>query len=153
MREHTHVSMFDDPTCRCTEQEAINLDVITRYRMANVSERAPFLAPGYRRHRAGFLHLGELWGGKGLKDDTLTDRRFVLLHLEPRGDTVFGIWRVTGIQTGDFYGVPPTGKPLDVVEVGLWRLEDELITEAWYFGDGLGVLRQLGVNPPDLSGS
>ena len=148
MRDHTHVSMFGDTTCRCTEEEAVNLDVVTRYRMAKVSDRGPFLAPEYRRHRAGFRHLGELWGGSGMTDDSLTDKEIVLLHLEPRGDTVFGIWRVVGIHTGEFYGIPPTGAPMDVVEVGLWRLENELITEAWYFGDGLGVLRQIKVAPP-----
>jgi hypothetical protein len=26
-----------------------------------------------------------------------------------------------------------------------------LITEAWYFGDELGLLRDLGLNPPDLT--
>jgi hypothetical protein len=148
MREHAHVSMFGDPRCRCTPEEAINLDVITRYRMAKVSERGPFFAPEYRRLRPGFKHLGELWGGKGMTDDSLTDKEIVLLHLEPRGDTVFGIWRVVGVHTGDFYGVPATGEPIDVIEVGLWRLEEEKIIEAWYFGDGLGFLRQAGITPP-----
>jgi hypothetical protein len=26
-----------------------------------------------------------------------------------------------------------------------------LITEAWYFGDELGMLRAIGLNPPDLT--
>lgn len=148
MRDHTHVSMFGDPTCRCTDQEAANLDVITRYRVAKVSERAPFMAPGFRRHRAGFLHIGELSGGAaGMTDDSLSDKRIELLHLEPRGDTVWGIWKVLGDHTGDFYGLPATGASIDVIEVGLWRLEDELIAEAWYFGDELGLLRQLGLTP------
>ena len=148
LREHTHVSMFGDDTCRCTEEEAINLDVITRYRMAKVSERGPFLAPTYERLRPGFRHLGELWGGKGMTDESLADKDIVLLHLEPRGNTVFGIWRVLGRHTGDFYGVPPTEEPIDVIEVGLWRLENEQIVEAWYMGDGLDFLRQVGLTPP-----
>jgi hypothetical protein len=37
------------------------------------------------------------------------------------------------------------------VEVALWRVEDGRIAEAWYFGDELGLLRQIGANPPDLS--
>ncbi len=140
--------MFGVAPCHCTEEEAINLDVVTRYRMAKVSERGPFLAPEYSRLRPGFKHLGELWGGKGMTDDSLSGKEVVLLHLEPRGDTVFGVWRVLGVHTGDFYGVPPTGRPIDVLEVGIWRLENQLIVEAWYFGDGLGFLRQVGLNPP-----
>lgn len=148
MREHVHVSMFGVGQCRCTEEEAVNLDVVTRYRMAKVSERGRFLAPEYRRLRPGFEHLGELWGGKGMTDESLSEKNIVLLHLEPRGDTVFGVWRVLGVHTGEFYGVPPTGHPIDVIEVGIWRLENQLIVEAWYFGDGLGFLRQAGVSPP-----
>ncbi|MDH5293026.1 MAG: ester cyclase, partial [Acidimicrobiia bacterium] len=75
----------------------------------------------------------------------LAKKSIVLMHMEPRGDTVFGIWRVLGTHSGDFYGVPATGRDIDVIEVGLWRLENELITEAWYFGDGLGFLRQAGL--------
>ena len=137
--------MFGDTSCRCTEEEAANLDVITRYRMAKVSDRGPFLSPEYRRHRPGFKNLGELWGGSGMTDDSLAKKSIVLMHMEPRGDTVFGIWRVLGTHSGDFYGVPATGRDIDVIEVGLWRLENELITEAWYFGDGLGFLRQAGL--------
>jgi hypothetical protein len=37
-----------------------------------------------------------------------------------------------------------------VIEVGLWRVEDGVIVEAWYFGDELGMLRALQLNPPDL---
>jgi hypothetical protein len=148
MRDHTHVSMFGDTRCRCTEEEAANLDVITRYRLSRVSERAPFMAPGFHRHRAGFLHSGELWGGSGMTDESLTDKHIEILHLAAKDDTVWGIWKVLGDQTGDFYGIPPTGKPIDVIEVGLWRLENELIVEAWYFGDELGLLRQIDVAPP-----
>jgi hypothetical protein len=140
--------MFGDTTCRCTEEEAANLDVITRYRIARVADRAPFMAPGFRRHRAGFLHSGQMWGGSGMTDDSLSDKKIEILHLDAKGDTVWGIWRVLGHQTGDFYGIPATSKPIDVIEVGLWRLQGELIVEAWYFGDELGLLRQIGVVPP-----
>ena len=38
-----------------------------------------------------------------------------------------------------------------MIEVGLWRVEDGVIAEAWYFGDELGLLRALELNPPDLT--
>jgi predicted ester cyclase len=68
-----------------------------------------------------------------------------------KNDKVWGIFRVVGTHTGSLYGIPATGRRIDVVEVGLWRVEDGVIAEAWYFGDELGLLRAVGLNPPDLT--
>jgi predicted ester cyclase len=154
MRDHPHHSIFGPVQCTCTEQEAEALAVLAAYRAAKVSDRKPFLAPDFRRHRAGFTHIGELWGHEGpggMDDESIRDRQNVLLELTAKDDRVWGIFRVIGTHTGSIYGIPATGRHVDVVEVGLWRVEDGLIAEAWYFGDELGMLRALGVNPPDLS--
>lgn len=154
MRDHPHHSIFGPVQCTCTEQEAEALAVVAAYRAAKVSDREPFLAPDFRRHRAGFTHIGELWrheGPGGMDDESIRDRQNVLLELTAKDDKVWGIFRVIGTHTGSIYGIPATGRHVDVVEVGLWRVEDGLIAEAWYFGDELGMLRALGVSPPDLS--
>jgi len=151
MQDHEHISLFGPVTCSCTEQEAANLDLVTRYRAAKVSERGPFFAPDFRRHRAGFSHIGELFGmvgSAGLNDESIADRQNILIELTAKDDKVWGIFRIVGTHTGTAYGIPATGKPIDTIEVALWRVEDGLIKEAWYFGDELGLLRQLGVAPP-----
>jgi hypothetical protein len=143
--------MFGDTSCSCTEQEAANLDLVTRYRAARVSERAPFLSRDFVRHRAGFSHIGELFGmegSAGFDDVSMEDRENILLELTAKDDKVWGVFRIVGTHTGTIYGIPATGKRVDVVEAALWRLEGERIAEAWYFGDELGMLRQLGVAPP-----
>jgi hypothetical protein len=152
--EHPHTTLFGTTKCTCTEEEAKALAVVAAYRVAKVSERAPFLAPGFKRHRGGFSHIGELWehqGPGGMDDDSMRDRRNILLDLTAKNDKVWGIFRVVGTHTGSLYGIPETGRHIDVIEVGLWRVEDGLIDEAWYFGDELGLLRALGLNPPDLT--
>ena len=104
--------------------------------------------------RAGFSHIGDLWeseGPKGMDDESMRDRENVLLDLTAKNDKVWGIFRVVGTHTGSLYGIPATGQHIDVVEVGLWRVEDGVIAEAWYFGDELGLLRAIGANPPDLT--
>lgn len=147
MIDHQHVSLFGEVSCRCTDQEAKNLALITAYRQAKHSERGQFLAPDFKRHRAGFTHIGEIFSGHGMNDEAVADRRNVVLELTAKGDKVWGIWRVTGTHTGSIYGIPATGRPIDVIEVGLWRVQDDLIAEAWYFGDELGLLRQLDLYP------
>jgi hypothetical protein len=154
MIEHPHISLFGDIECTCTDQEAEALSVVAAYRAAKVSERAPFLAPGFKRHRACFTHIGDLWehdGPGGMDDESMRDRENVLIELTAKDDKVWGIFRVVGTHTGSLYGIPATGRHIDVVEVGLWHVQDGLITEAWYFGDELGMLRAIGLNPPDLT--
>jgi len=88
-----------------------------------------------------------------MDDDSIRDRQNILLDLTAKNDKVWGIFRVVGTHTGSLYGIPETGRHVDVIEVGLWRVEDGLIVEAWYFGDELGLLRALALNPPDLTDS
>lgn len=149
---HHHTTMFGSAACTCTPQEAANMDLVRAYRAAKPSERGPFLADGFVRHRAGFKNIGELWDGSaGMDDASIEDRENVLLDLRAKDDVVWGIWRVVGTHTGDLYGIPATGRSVDVVEVGLWRVADGQIVEAWYFGDDLGLVRQLGVDLPDTA--
>lgn len=154
--EHPHISMFGSTECTCTEEEAAALAVVAGYRAAKVSERGPYLAPDFKRHRAGFTHVGELWehdGPGGMDDDSIRDRQNILVELTAKNDKVWGIFRVVGTHTGSLYGIPATGRHIDVIEVALWRVEDSRIAEAWYFGDELGLLRAVGLNPPDLTGN
>src|SRR5688500_10634792 len=101
--EHPHISLFGTTECSCTEEEAKALALVAAYRVAKVSDRAPFLAPGFKRHRAGFHHVGELWehrGPGGMDDDSMRDRLNVLLDLTAKNDKVWGIFRVVGTHTG-----------------------------------------------------
>jgi len=151
MQDHQHISLFGPAACTCSEQEAANLALVARYRAARVSERGPFLAPDFVRHRAGFTHIGELFGlegAAGMNDESMADRNNILIELTAKADKVWGIFRVVGTHTGSIYGIPATGRHVDVIEVALWRVERDVIKEAWYFGDELGLLRQLGVTPP-----
>jgi predicted ester cyclase len=38
-------------------------------------------------------------------------------------------------HTGDFYGVKPTGKPIKVSGIEIFRIEDGKIAEFWHFGE------------------
>ena len=49
------------------------------------------------------------------------------------------------------FGIAPTGRPIDIWEIGVFRLADGKITEGWFMADEVGVLRQLGVKLPARS--
>ena len=53
----------------------------------------------------------------------------------------------TGTHLGDYFGVPPTGRRVEITEVQIFRIEDTRIQELWLVFDVLGVLQQLHMIP------
>ncbi|MBX2862587.1 MAG: ester cyclase [Leptolyngbyaceae cyanobacterium MAG.088] len=52
---------------------------------------------------------------------------------------------IQGQNTGDFLGVPATGKSVEINGVTWLRMEDNKIVEWWYDCNLLGVMEQIGV--------
>ena len=53
-------------------------------------------------------------------------------------ETVWMRFRVAVPQGGKLYGLPPTGKRIEVPEIGVMRFADGKWKEAWYFADERG---------------
>ena len=51
---------------------------------------------------------------------------------------------ITGTHTGDFYGIPATGKRMNVPGVYIVRIANGKIVEHWGEENGVTVFRQLG---------
>lgn len=67
-------------------------------------------------------------------DDTVID-----------GDRVVEIARLSGTHAGDFFGLPPTGRHVEVQVAVAMRIEDGLVAEERRIYDFTGVLIQVGV--------
>ena len=52
-----------------------------------------------------------------------------------------------GAHTGDFFGIPATGRTIAFEVIDILRLRDGLVTDHWNVVDQLGLLRQLGAIP------
>ena len=63
------------------------------------------------------------------------------------GDRVVTRWTARGTHTGEFQGIPPTGKPGKMTGIDIDRVADGKIVECWVNSDDLGLLQQLGVIP------
>ncbi|MFN8474492.1 MAG: ester cyclase [Anaerolineae bacterium] len=63
------------------------------------------------------------------------------------GDKVVVRWRVRGTHTADLFGIPPTGKIMDVMGISWLRIADGKIAEDWVSEDTVGWMRQLGLLP------
>ncbi len=74
------------------------------------------------------------------------DGTHAIHDLIAEGDRV--VVRVSGIGThkGEFKGIPPTGKPVEMTGIVIYRIEGGKIVERWAQHNFLGfVMQQLGV--------
>jgi predicted ester cyclase len=63
------------------------------------------------------------------------------------GDRVAVRLTARGTHTGEFMGIPPTGKQVTVTGTVICRIAEGKIQEDWFNSDALGLLQQLGVIP------
>jgi steroid delta-isomerase-like uncharacterized protein len=61
------------------------------------------------------------------------------------GEKVVTRWTSRGTHQGELMGIAPTGNRIEVTAVGIWRVADGKISEAWVVFDALGMMQQLGV--------
>ncbi|WP_448626013.1 ester cyclase [Geodermatophilus sp. URMC 64] len=52
-----------------------------------------------------------------------------------------------GTHLGEFQGIPPTGRRVEAQGIGMGRIADGRIAEAWAAYDALGLLQQIGALP------
>jgi predicted ester cyclase len=141
-----------DPQSYTAEEQA-NIETVLRLRSAPFSQRQNYMHAAMVRHRWGFASLADITGmkdGAGYDARTCSDRVDTIEDLIAKGDRVWAVWTMRGTHTGQLFGIPATGRPIEVLETGIWRLRDGLVAEAWFFGDELRLLRQLGVVPDPL---
>jgi steroid delta-isomerase-like uncharacterized protein len=69
-------------------------------------------------------------------DDTIAD-----------GDTIIVRWTARGTNTGDYFGIPPSGKPIEITGMNTWRTRDGQAVEGWVNRDDMLLLQQIGVVP------
>lgn len=65
------------------------------------------------------------------------------------GDKVTYINIYSGTHTGDFMGIPATGKAFSIRSIGVARVSVGKIVEEWENMDEMGLMQQLGVIPSD----
>ena len=107
------------------------------------------IAPDYVNHNPAFPGLPN--GPEGLKPIMagfragFPDLRFVIEEQIEEGDRVVTRFTARGTQTGEFMGIPPTGRSIEVAGIQIERIVDSKIVEHWRVSDDLGMLTQLGV--------
>ena len=75
------------------------------------------------------------------------DWRLTVEEPVAEGDQVVELWTFHGTQQGEFYGLPPSGRPVTYSGARIFRLSAGKIVEIWDVWDRLWLWRRLGVLP------
>jgi len=84
-----------------------------------------------------------------LKDATLrmgsalSDINFRIDDLIAEDDRVVARLTASARQTGEFMGLPPSGRGYEVGEIHIFRLRDGKIVEHWHELDAMSLMQQL----------
>lgn len=74
----------------------------------------------------------------------LSDVKMELQDLFAEDDRVAVRLRSMATHSGEFMGLPATGKTYDVEEIHIFRLDDGKIAEHWHQLDSMSMMQQLG---------
>lgn len=94
----------------------------------------PGQVPGFEGAKQGFevLRTG------------FPDIHFTVEDQVAEGDKVVTRWTMRGTHTGVFMGRPPTGRPVEIPGIAIFRVVDGRIVDRWRAADDLGRMRQIG---------
>ena len=106
--------------------------------------------PHYIYHGPGGQELRGRDGIRGLWEAFLTafpDLTASVDEAISEGDNVALRWNVKGTHTGDFLGIPASGKSITLPITEVFRVENGILAEAWDQYDRLHLLEQIGAVP------
>lgn len=95
----------------------------------------PLVAQGSK----GFREFFETWF------KAVPDFKYDLKKVVAEGDLVWAYGTYSGTQTGDWLGIPATGKAYTFDAVDIFRVENGRLAEHWDVLDTYGLFKQLGV--------
>ena len=101
------------------------------------NDAMPGMAPG----RQGMIDMMGMFIG------AFPDLNVVVEHWVAEGDLVVGVMTTKGTQTGEFMGMPASGKKFSVREMHMVRVANGKMAEHWGLSNEMSMMQQLGLMP------
>jgi steroid delta-isomerase-like uncharacterized protein len=79
--------------------------------------------------------------------EAFPDLRLTIEDQIAEDDKVVTRWTAAGTHQGELMGTPATGKSTTVTGIGIDRIQNGQVVEAWGNWDALGMFTQLGLAP------
>ncbi|MGB2663987.1 MAG: ester cyclase [Candidatus Acidiferrum sp.] len=78
----------------------------------------------------------------------LPDLKFIVDDTVSEGEKLVVYWTITGTHRGEFLGVPPTNKRVSFTGITINQISNGKILESTVIWDGLGLMKQFGIDLP-----
>ena len=117
-----------------------NLKVVDEFITADTIDHS--LMPGQESGPEGFKQFVTMFRS------AFPDLHVTIEDLIAEGDKLVAQVSTTGTHKGEFMGIAPTGKQIEMGEVHILRMASGKMVEHWGIEDQLGMMMQLGVVPP-----
>jgi steroid delta-isomerase-like uncharacterized protein len=78
---------------------------------------------------------------------SFNDLKFTIEQMITEGDRVSTLLAMNGTHTGEWFGVPPSGKQINIRLMTIHRIQNGKIIEDWVIVESLGFFQQLGILP------
>ncbi|MBI1886380.1 MAG: ester cyclase [Chloroflexi bacterium] len=111
---------------------------------------ADLCAPNYTAHIVGFPSM-DLAGHAELAKGfyvAFPNLKHIIDDAVAEGDKAVIRFSLRGTHQGEFMGVAPTNKEVEIAGVAIFRMVGGKVSELWETFDRLGLMQQLGVIPP-----
>ena len=118
---------------------AQDLDFIDRLLDPNFIEHDP--EPGVEPTIAGMKQLMTMFYS------AFPDLHVTINQLVSEGDIVAGHMTTEGTQTGEFMGIPASGKKISITEMHMVRIANGKAVEHWGLANAMAMMQQLGAIP------
>ena len=125
---------------------AIVRQVLSVFNSGDLAILEELIAAGYTNHNAP---PGATQGVEGRKQAVAMFRRAfpdlqsTVEDLIAEGDRVVARVNMRGTNTGEFMGRPPTGRPVNVTGIDIFRVVDGQVTDRWGVLDMMAMTQQL----------
>jgi 3-hydroxyisobutyrate dehydrogenase-like beta-hydroxyacid dehydrogenase/predicted ester cyclase len=117
------------------------LDEAFSYFADDYREHTHFPMPGLTPDKRGLTTLLRAFR------DAFPDGHVTIDVMAAEGDLVCYHSTARGTHTGEFMGIAPTGRPVEVGAIHIHRLAGGKIVEHWGRNDQMALMRQLGITP------
>jgi len=101
------------------------------------NDAMPGMAPG----KEGMIDMMRMFVG------AFPNLTVVVAHRVAEGDLVAGVMTTEGTQTGEFMGMPASGKKFSIREMHMVRVANGKMAEHWGLANELSMMQQLGFMP------
>ena len=122
------------------------------WNQGNLDAADEFVAPEIIRHDPGTPDVtGGLEAHKQLVASihaAFPDLHLTVEDMLAEGDKVAVRFTIRGTQKGEFAGIPPTNKQVEITGLEIAHIVDGKCIEHWLNWDVMGFMQQLGAIPP-----